>query len=177
MPPLRDKREDLRRWLGESPMQWLPAALFGAVAGGCAAAWMLWTTVNFLGGSICFPLNLVAAALLYGLACVGGYSFISSVQHVVRAIRHLRQPAVFAYYEPPSEKFPELELIGGPRGCGLVIYIPIILLSLAISAPWFWIGPASVPLGRLLLTILIGLPAGLLLARGEHRREVRRQQE
>jgi hypothetical protein len=177
MPPHRDRWAGLRRWLGESPGQWLPGALFGAVAGGCAAAWVLWGAVNILGGPICFPMNLLAAAFLYVLACVGGFSFIASVQHVVRAIRHLRQPAVFAYYEPPSEKFPELELIGGPPGCGLVIYIPIVLLSMAISVPWFWIGPASVPLGRLLLTILIGLPAGLLLARAEHRREVRRQQE
>ncbi len=169
--------EKLRRWAGESPGRWLPAGAFGGVAGGCAAAWVLWGSAELIGGPICFPLNLVAAGLLYLLAAVGGYSFISSMQHVIRAIRYLRRPPVYAYYEPPSEKFPELQIIGGPfPGCGLVIFLPILVLGLVISVPWFWVAAVSVPPGRLLLAVLLGLPPGIKIARGEARREEKQSQ-
>jgi hypothetical protein len=172
------KGDRLRRWLGEEPGHWLPGGLFGGAAGACAAAWLLWGVPTILGGALCFPVNVLAAGLLYIMAFAGGYSFLTTLQHVVRGIRYLRRPSVFAYYEPPSESFPELEIIGGPfPGCGFLILVPVMLLGLVISLPWFWFGPASVPFGRLLLTVLAGLPLGILLARGEHRREAKQREE
>jgi hypothetical protein len=171
-------RQRVRRWFGDTPGRWVPAGLFGGAAGACAAAWLLWGAVDLFGGfagTVCFPLYLLGIALLYLIACVGGYSFISTLQHVVRAIQHLRRPPVYAYYEPPSESFPELEVIGGPHpGCGLLLWGPILLLGLAVSLPWFWFALHTVPPGRLVLALLLGLPPGLVIARRETRREAKR---
>ena len=176
MKLLRRAWEAARSWFDDEPGRWVPAGLFGGAAGACAAAWLLWGATGLLD-ALCFPLNGLAVGLLYAIACVGGYSFIGTLQHLVRAIRHLRRPPTLSYYEPPSERFPELEIIGGPHpGCGLLMLVPILLLGLVVSLPWFWLALRFVPPGRLVLALLLGLPPGLLLARREHDREAQRQE-
>jgi hypothetical protein len=169
--------EPVRRWFGNSPGRWVPAGLVGGAAGAFAVAWLLWGSARQFWNAICFPMNVLGLVVLYLVAAVGAYSFIATLQHMVRAIRHLRRPSIYAYYEPPSEQFPELEIIAGRyRGCGLLILVPILLLTLAVSLPWFLLAPSSVPPDQLLLAVLLGLPPGVIIARQEARREAKRGQ-
>ena len=164
----------LRRWFGGGVAQWLPAGLFGGAAGACAVAWLIWAEADLLAIAVCGPFRWIAFVVLYLVVTAGGYSFISTLQHLVRAIQYLRRPPSYFYYEASEHEgaFPELDLLGGPRsGCGLIILVPILIFGAVVSLPWFWLALRAVPAGRLALALVVGLPGGLLMGRYEARRQ------
>lgn len=144
---------------------WLPAGLFGGAAGGMAAAWLLWGLPELWITALCLTGKVGAVGLVGGVVCVMGSLFVITGQRIYRAVRYLVQPPVVTMYEPP-EPIPESELFTNP-GCGLLVMVPILLLSGVLSLPWFWLGPTQVDAGPLLVSTLLGLPVGLFVARRE----------
>jgi hypothetical protein len=45
-------------------------------------------------------------------------------------------------------------------------------MGAVFSVPWFWFGPRQVPVVRLLLSGVVGLPLGLVIARREAKEAV-----
>lgn len=172
--PLRDRiARRARRWFGNDAATWLPASLFGGAAGGCAAAWLVWGSADLLNLAICGPFQWLALLTLYLIATAGGYSLIASAIYVARAIRYLRRPPAYLMYEAVAEEaqFPELQIVEGRPGCGLALYVPILLVGAAVSLPWYVLALRSVPVGRLVLALLLGLPGSFLMARYEAQRK------
>lgn len=144
---------------------WLPAGLYGGAAGGMAGAWLLWGLPALVAAGLCMPGKVVVVGLVGLVVAVMGSFFVITAQRIYRAVRYLVQPPVVTMYEPP-EPIPEFELFTNP-GCGLSVMVPMLLISGALSLPWFWLGLTQVDAVPLLVSVLLGLPVGLLIARRE----------
>ncbi len=167
---LRKRTDRLLRRLGFSLPVWVAPGLLGGACGGSAAAWLLWGWPGLLRRGICFPLALLLAALGFALGSAAGLSLVLTAQTVVKAIRRLRRPTYFAMYEP-QEPIPELEVMSWPSpGCGLWMLVPILGISAVTSIPWLWFAFRHLPVWLWLLSMVLGLPWGLLMARSEVRR-------
>jgi hypothetical protein len=144
---------------------WLPAGLYGGASGGMAAAWLLWGLPELIISGLCLIGKIMVIGLVGLVVCVMGCLFVITGQRLYKAIRYLVQPPMVAMYEP-QEPIPEFELFANP-GCGLSLMVPILLISGALSLPWFWLGPTQVDVVPLLVATFLGLPVGLLIARRE----------
>jgi hypothetical protein len=149
--------------------RWLPAGIYGGITGGFGAAWLLWGNPRLLTRPLCILIKApIAVAVFIGVMTMG-CTFVLSGQTLVRGIRRIiePQPIGMLMYEP-EEPIPEMELIRWPHpGCGLLSILPIMLIGGAFSLPWLWFAPRQVPIGWLILSGVIGLPFGLVIARQE----------
>ena len=148
---------------------WLPAGLLGGSSGALAIGWLLWGPPGLLNSSLCVvvtgPLVILAMLLVSSM----GVSFVILVQRWIKAVRRYTRPLSVSMYEPP-EPMIEMDILAWPHpGCGLLIYIPLILLSGGASLPWFWFGIRHTPVVPLLLLLAIGVPAGIWIAKREAR--------
>ncbi|MGC9348118.1 MAG: hypothetical protein ACP5JG_08285 [Anaerolineae bacterium] len=151
---------------GSSLWHWLPAGVYGGVAGGFAAAWLLWGGPRLLSQALCLLVKVPLTLLMLAFVATFGCTLVLMTQTLIRGIRHMRRPPISMY--EPIEPIPELQLVQWPHpGCGLFFLVPIVLLSALFSLPWFWFAPRQVPVGRLLLSAVVGLPVGLAIARHE----------
>ena len=148
---------DLRRWL--------VAGIYGGLAGGLGTAWLLWGWPGLVRWNLCFLVKIPIVAVALVAFAAFGITFILTGETIIRGIRQMRLPASVAMYEPP-EPIPEMSLMPHP-GCGLALVAPVALIGGGLSLPWFWFAPQQVPVGWLLLSMAVGLPVGLVLARRE----------
>jgi hypothetical protein len=147
----------------------LPAGVYGGIAGGFAAAWLLWGAPRLLSQALCLLVKVPLTLLVLAFVATFGCTLVLMTQTLIRGLRYLYRPPMSMY--EPMEPIPELQLVEWPNpGCGLLLLVPIILLSALLSLPWFWFGPRQVPVGRLLLSAVVGLPVGLAIARLETNR-------
>ena len=161
------------RWrrLREDPKLriWLPAGLLGGSSGGLAVGWLLWGSPRLLNSSLCFIITGPVVLLAFLLVCSMGISFVILLQRSIKAVRQTTRPLSVSMYEP-AEPIIEMEVVAWPHpGCGLLIYIPLILLSGGVSLPWFWFGIRHTPVASLLLLLAIGVPVGIWIAKREVR--------
>ena len=157
------------RRLREDPklQTWLPAGLLGGSSGALAVGWLLWGPPGLLNSSLCFVMTGPLAILAFLIVCSLGISFVILVQRSIKAIRQYTRPMSVSMYEP-VEPIIEMEVVAWPHpGCGLLIYIPLILLSGGASLPWFWFGIRTTPIVPLLLLLVIGVPIGIWIAKRE----------
>jgi len=148
---------------------WLPAGLLGGSSGALAVGWLLWGPPSLLTSSLCFVITGPLAILAFLLVCSLGVSFVILLQRSIKAIRQTVRPLSVSMYEP-VDPIIEMEVVAWPHpGCGLLMYIPLILLSGGASLPWFWFGIRHTPVVPLLLLVVIGIPVGLWIAEREAR--------
>jgi len=157
------------RRLREDPklQTWLPAGLLGGSSGALAVGWLLWGAPRLLNSSLCFVITGPLAVLAFLFVCSLGISFVILLQRLIKAIRQATRPLSVSMYEP-AEPIIEMEIVAWPHpGCGLLIYIPLILLSGGASLPWFWFGIRHTPFVPLLLLLVTGMPVGTWIAKRE----------
>jgi hypothetical protein len=105
----------------------------------------------------------------YFLVTALGITLVMLVRRSVKAIRRLRTPPAIAMWEPP-EPMVELDMLAWPHpGCGIALYLPLILLGGAGSLIWFYLGFRQVRFWPMVGTMVAGLPVGLRMARAEAR--------
>jgi len=148
---------------------WLPAGLLGGSSGALAVGWLLWGPPRLLNSSLCFVVTGPLAVLALLFVSSMGISFVILLQRLIKAVRQYTRPLSVSMYEP-TEPIIEMEVVAWPHpGCGLLIYIPLILLSGGASLPWFWFGVRHTPVVPLLLLLVIGVPVGIWIAKREVR--------
>ena len=148
---------------------WLPAGLLGGSSGALAVGWLLWGPPELLNSSLCVVVTGPLVILTMVLVSSMGISFVILVQRCIKAVRQYTRPLSISMYEPP-EPMIEMDILAWPHpGCGLLVYIPMILLSGGASLPWFWFGIRHTPVVPLLLLLVIGMPVGVWIARREVR--------
>jgi len=161
-------REQWRRLREDPKLQtWLPAGLLGGSSGALAVGWLLWGPPKLLNSSLCFLMTAPLAVLAFMVVCSLGISFVILLQRSIKAARRYTRPLSVSMYEPP-EPIIEVDVVAWPHpGCGLLIYIPLILLSGGASLPWFWFGIRHTPAVPLVLLLVIGMPVGIWVAKRE----------
>jgi len=161
------------RWrrLREDPklQTWLPAGVLGGSSGALAVGWLLWGPPRLLNSSLCFVMTGPLAVLAFLVVCSSGISFVILLQRSIKTVRRYTRPMSVSMYEPP-EPIIEVDVVAWPHpGCGLLIYIPLILLSGGVSLPWFWFGTRHTPAVPLVLLLVIGMSVGIWVAKREVR--------
>jgi hypothetical protein len=161
---LRMLRDDPQLW------EWLAAGLVGGLTGGAATAWLFWGWPNLLRDGVCFIFWLAAGAAMFAFTCAMGVSAALLIRLLVKAIRRLRTPPAYAMWEPP-EPVPEIDLgLFSHPGCAVGLYLPLILLSGVLSLVCIVLAFRQVPVGRVVVMVVLGLPFGLAMARSDIKR-------
>lgn len=163
-------KQRLQRLLRDPNLwEWLPSGLLGGLSGGAAVAWLLWGAPKLLTAQICFVFVVPLLVGTYFLVTALGITLVMLTRRTVKAIRRIRTPAAIAMWEPP-EPMVELDAFGWPHpGCGIAMYLPLILISAAGSLVWFYLGFWQVPFWRMVAAMVLGLPLAIRMARGEAR--------
>ncbi len=155
----------------------LPAALVGALVGGCGVAWLFWGWPLLLRDGVCFVFWLGAGAAMLALCCGVGVSLVMLTQWLLKALRRLRQPPLYAMWEP-ADPVPEIDLgVLSEPGCAVALYLPLIVMTGGFSVGCVVLALAQVSLGRVIAMVVLSLPVGVAMARSETRRRRRAEQQ
>lgn len=147
--------------------EWLPSGVLGGLSGGAVVAWLLFGSPSLLTAQICFVFVLPVLALAYLLVVALGITLVMLTRRSIKAIRRMRTPASVAMWEPP-EPMVELDAFAWPHpGCGIALYVPLILVSGAGSLTWFYLGFRQVPFWWMIGAMVLGLPLAIRMARKE----------
>lgn len=146
---------------------WLRPGLYGGLSGGAAVAWSLWGWPDLLQRGVCFVFWVPLAIVAFLFVCAMGVSLVLFVQRLIKAIRRLTMSPAVAMWEP-MDPMVELDLFAWPHpGCGLALYVPLILLSAICSVTPIVLAFLQAPIWRVLLLMFFGVPFGIWMARSE----------
>jgi len=156
---------------------WLPAALVGALVGGCGVAWLFWGWPHLLRDGVCFVFWLGAGAAALALCCGMGVSLVILTQWLLKALRRLRPPPAYAMWEP-VDPVPEIDMgVLSEPGCAVALYLPLIVMTGAFALGCVVLALRQVSVGRVIAMVVLSLPVGVAMARSETRRRRRAEQQ